>query len=78
MAESRVTAPVPKLMPKNGCTMNFDRSVSASRSEAFHAVASNGCGISTWPDVARRPAASSAALNWVTVRPTKPACSTRR
>ena len=46
---SRTTSPVPKLMPKNGWTMYFDPRVSASCSDAFHAAASNGCGISDVP-----------------------------
>ena len=73
----RVTSPVAKLIPKNGCTMKRDPRVLASASDALQAAGSKGWGMRTWPEVARSPAASRAALNSVTVRPTKPACSTR-
>jgi hypothetical protein len=57
--------------------MYLDPSVLASASDALQAAGSKGWGIWTWPEVARSPAASRAALNSSTVRPTKPACSTR-
>ena len=77
VAESRTTSPVAKLMPKNGWTMYVDPRTSASSSEAFHAAASNGCGIETCPELTQMSLASVTSLNSSTVLPTNPACSTR-
>ena len=60
-----------EVIPKKGCTVAGSQRL--ARPHALQATGSKGWRIRTWPELAQSPAASSAALNSWTVRPTKPA-----